>query len=69
VPLELGAGATLTLDARVDMAAVAHVLRERELPAPIDGLIVVDERSAPAVVSEIRSALRRFSVDCDDDEG
>lgn len=69
VPLELGAGATLTLDAHVDVAAIAHVLRERTLPAPIDGVILVDERSAPLVASEIRTELRRFSVDCDDDDG
>jgi hypothetical protein len=67
-PLELGAGATLTLGARVDIPLVAHVLRESTLPEPIDGVIVVDERSAPAVVAEIRNALRRLSVDCDEDD-
>lgn len=65
-PLELGAGATLVLDAHVDVAAIAHLLRESVLPEPVDGVILVDERSAPMLLSEIREALRRFSMDCDD---
>lgn len=69
-PVELVAGSTLAFHARLDLASVAHVLRERALPAPVDGLIRVDADTAPAVVSEVVEELRRLELDCgEDDDG
>lgn len=67
-PVELVAGGTLGFRARLDLASVAHVLRERELPAAIDGVIHVDAESAPEVVSEVIEELRRLEVACDEDD-
>jgi hypothetical protein len=63
----LAAGSSLALSARLDIAAVAQLLRERELPPPIDGVIVVDRESAPSLVSAARDALRDLELSCDDD--
>jgi hypothetical protein len=66
-PVELRAGGTLGVRARLDLASVAHVLRERDLPAPIDGVVHVDAESAPAVISEVIEELGRLELECNDE--
>lgn len=69
-PLALEPGRTLDLHARLDVADVAHELREAALPDPVDGVIRVDATTAPALVADLSARLRDLELDCDehDDE-
>ncbi|MBX7193127.1 MAG: hypothetical protein K1X94_13825 [Sandaracinaceae bacterium] len=66
MPHELGTSGGLGMTVNVDIALIAHVLRESELPAPVDGVIHVDATSAPAVIAEILASFERLELECAD---
>lgn len=69
-PLALEPGRTLELHARLDVAGVAHELREAALPEPVGGVIHVDATTSPALVADLAARLRDLDLECDerDDE-
>ena len=61
----------VTLRAALKLGELHGALRSSSLPAPVDGVILVDQASAPEVVSRLRELLlEHWEVSCGvDDDG
>lgn len=64
-PVRLEAASTLSLRARLDVAAIADALDDGDLPAPNDGVVTVDEEEAPDVLADVERAFDEgWSLEC-----
>lgn len=69
LPVVLPPEGALGISVALDLGELHVALREAELPPPIDGVVRVDETTAPALVAELEAlAAEHWQVECDDDD-